>query len=123
MKTIYKKSLMRDTGTVIFSPNLGIDSVNVYVLEDQGKICVEGIIMFIKEGNMLELPKDATEPFSVVFLTYCPMCNKSYKAELLDVAMTDLVMDGQVIKKNFVAKSWVPWEEYVLGCSCFCADS
>lgn len=114
---------MRDTGVVIFSPNLAIDSVNVYVFEDQGKVYVEGIITFIKEGNMLELPKGAVEPFNVVFLAYSPISEKSYKAELLDVVTVDEIVENQIIKKNFVAKSWVSWEEYILGCTSFCADS
>ena len=116
MKTIYKKSLMRVTGTVIHSPGIEIDSVNVHVFEDQGKIVIEGIVEFVKEGNMLEAPDGLKEPFNIVFLTYCPMCEKSYKAELLDVVIVDEVVENQIIKKNCMAKAWVPWEEYILGC-------
>ena len=118
MKTIYKKSLMRDTGTVIYSPNVEIDSVNVHVFEDQGKICVEGIVCFVKDGNVLEAPDEVKCPFNIVFLTYCPVCNKSYKAELEGVEIVDEQMEGQVIKKNCMARSWVGWEEYILGCGC-----
>jgi hypothetical protein len=102
MEEIYKKTFLTDTGTVIYSPSRKIFMVRIVVEK-----AAAGELMV--HGNIGMGPLEGVEqPFNIVLLSYCPVCNKSYKAEILDIARTSAI--------DYVARAWVPWKEYILKC-------
>ena len=56
-------------------------------------------------GNIYvdEFPEEPEQPFDITLTTWCPMCNKFYRAKLYGVCRTS--------PTDYVARAWMPWKE------------